>query len=595
MSNLNLNYKRKYGLDWPINAHDIFIDLSIAKKWREFPYKEGSILAPEEHMLRAIRALFTTDQVQIHRWFEEHVYDWCHETFCITWGGASCGKSNDVGLLVLLDWCVDPTQTIAMMASTTAEMLEVRSFESTIRYFNALKRNPYFYIPGKQSRQRLAIINDTDDDAMDTTVKASIKGVAVSQGSANEARAKLQGAHLPYVRLVLDELSQMRPAAMDVRTNLSIGAKDFRLFGLCNPDSINDLAGRYSTPLGGWSTVDPSMTRWDTQWGCVRHHNGFQSPAITEPNGATLYPFLINQAKIDEILKEHNGNADAPAIHTMVVGWPPPTGSVATVLTEGMITMFKMQDAPVWNSEPLKVAGFDPAFSADGDDPVLVTGLCGYDVSGKYIIAFDKTFNLKIEASNPRPVTYQLLDQLREIQQEEDFDFSNLGIDDSGTQSVADIVEVETGSRVFRVNFGSKASELPVSMANQNPAKTVYQNRITEYYFALVEYAQRQQIRGLPADAAAEFCQRRLAEGKRPKRLETKKEAKKRIKRSPDHADACAVLIGVVREKIGLVPGASETNPNGPARPVSGTPITEDMLRMYDLDGRENNYLTPMI
>lgn len=499
-------------------------------------------------------------------------------------------NSNDYGCMLTLDWIVDPYETRSVLASTSKELLKSRSYESVLRYFKILKKHPKFVIPGRVSKTTTAILNvdaegESGDDEMTATEKASIRGVAVQQGTVEEARANIQGAHLPYVRLVLDELSQMREAAMEARTNLSIGCKDFRLFGLCNPDSINDLAGRYSVPINGWRNVDENTGFWETQWGWVRHHNGFKSPAITESGGKALYPYLINQDNIDKILKEHNGNTDAPAVWTMVKGWPPPTGNAATVLTEGAIKTFNMQDAPVWGGDGVVLlAGLDPAFTSEGDDCILQIGRLGKDLRGTPTIGFGDTYSLFINASDPRPVSYQIWDQVKALQEELGFLIENLGVDDSGTQSVADIIDAQSGQRCFRVNFGEKASGLPISTMNSKQACEWYQNRITEYYYALVEYGRYGQIRGLPSEAAHEFCQRRLVEAKRPRRLESKKDLKKRIKRSPDHADACACLVGVARERLGLVPGATIWTPAGPIMPKGPECFPADLVRMYDID-----------
>lgn len=591
-------YKKKYGLLWPNNPHDVFIDLVLAKKWREPYFAHGNLLAPEEHLLRAARELFTPEQFSISLWTEEHAYDWTHEKFCITWGCASSSKSNDYGCFALLDWIVDPTETYTVLASTSKGMLQVRSYESVLRYFFALKRNPYFLIPGKESKTSTFISNETslaDGGDNATTAKASLRGVAVQQGTIEEARTAMQGAHLPYVRMILDELSQMREAAIAARTNLSIGARDFRLFGLCNPDSFNDLAGRFSVPLKGWASVDDNTPTWETCYGKVRHHNGFNSPAIIEPDGEIKYPYLIKQSDIDDKIKESHGNRDALIMWTMVRGWPAPSGISSAVMTENMLNTFHAQEPVVWGSGFDVVAGLDPAFTSDGggDDCILVIGRVGHDVDGRLVICLGEEIPLKLEASNPRPMTYQILDQMLVLQAQYGFSWDHLGVDDSGTQSVADILEASTGAKVHRVNYSWKASELPISIANRNAANTVYKDRITEYYYAFSEYVQKNQIRGLSADAAHEFCTRKLVEAKRPKRLESKKELKKRIKRSPDHADAVAVLIGVVRERMGILPGATILVPEGPVTPQASM-WTPEFIKQFDIDGNAQNYLIPL-
>ena len=180
----------------------------------------------------------------------------------VTDGCVLTHNSNDYGLLSVIDWMVDPKETVTILASTSVNMLKIRSYESVLRYFQLIKAHAPWQMPGKLRKTDDAIILDEDDELGATTDKASIRGVAVAEGTDTEARAKLQGAHLPYVRLILDELSQMKPAAMKVRTNLSIGARDFKLVGLCNPDSFTDLAAQYSVPLlpGGFAAVDPETT-----------------------------------------------------------------------------------------------------------------------------------------------------------------------------------------------------------------------------------------------------------------------------------------------------------------------------------------------
>jgi hypothetical protein len=523
-------------------------------------------------MLRAARMLFTPQQFVISPWTEQHAEDWCRETFCITWGCASSGKSNDYGCFSLLDWITDPFETVTIMASTTLGMLEMRSLESTIRYFKILKSHPSLAFPGKYVPIKHTIMN-YDDDENSTTPKASVKGVAVKQGNTDKARADLQGAHLPYVRLILDELSQMPEAAEQARYNLSIGARDFRFFGLCNPDSVYDLAGRFSVPVDGWDSVDEHSIYWKTQWGAVRHHNGFDSPAITDPAGEKSYPFLINRKQIDDRLKENHGNDDHPLIWTMIRGWPPPQGSSRTVLTESMIQAFKMHDGVVWERDYRVLAAFDPAFTSDGDDPVLQIAHLGTSREGVLTLLFTATEVLKIEASKKdRPVVYQLSDQLKELRYKYGFSWDDLAVDDSGTQSVADVIDAENNCRVFRVNFARKASDRPVSSRNSIPACELYRNKITEFYFALVEYAQFGQIKGLPPDAARQFCARRIVEKKRPFMLESKREAKVRLQRSPDHADACAILVGLCRERLGVLAGESKFVPGGAVQAASALP-----------------------
>ena len=201
-------------------------------------------------------------------------------------------------------------------------------------------------------------------------------------------------------------------------------------------------------------------------------------------------------------------------------------------------------------------------------------------------IGLAETLVLPILASSPRPVSYQLLDQLLELQARYGFPWEYLGIDDSGTQSVADIVEATTKISPVRVVFNSRASDTRVSNLNPALAKEVYKDQITEYYYALAEYGRCNQIRGLPPQAASQFCSRRLAEAKYPRQLESKKLYKLRIKRSPDQADAVAMVMAVVRSRMRLLPG--DTNVEPQRKPQAA--FDESLLQIYDIDASEYNY-----
>ncbi len=555
--------KSRYGFDWPDQISDPQIDLILWKHHAEEPYA-GHVTDPWDHGLRAARALFDKKDLVISPLTEEHFYDWTTEDFCVTWGGASCSKSNDLGMIALLDWITDPTETYCVMASTTKEMLKVRSYESVVRYFRLLKRNPYFLVPGKESHTTTMILNDGDaDDASAlATPKASLRGVAVKEGPKDKARANLQGAHLPYVRLILDEMAQLPEAAVEARTNLSIGCRSFKFAGLANPDSFTDLSARYSKPDHplGWGSIDKDTPTWRSVYGKVRHHNGFNSPSLTEPDGERKYPYLITRARIDQILKENQGNADAPEVWTMIVGFPPPTGSALTVLSSKDISAFHATETVTWNPEMLpeliRVAGLDPAFTGGGDNCALQPGLVGILENGVYALALEPLIYIPILASDSRPVTYQISDFMVTWCASNGVSMSHVAVDDSGTQSVADVLQHETRVAPIRCNFGARASDSPISGINPQPARQRVSDQVTEIWTLFAELVRAGQARGLGDKAMTQFTSRQYTPGRRPLKLETKNDYKARTgTTSPDEADAVALCALAARRAAGLFPG----------------------------------------
>ena len=161
-----LTYKSRHGVDWPAEMPDTLIDLTVAKKWREFGTEYGiKFRDPWIPMLDAARALLTDDDFRVSEWTEQHFHDFVQYDKLIIWGCASSSKSNDTALLLVLDWVVDPYDTVTLLGSTTKQDLKSRSWEAVVRYHRALQGNRLnFTFPGKISKQGQALVNVDDDD-----------------------------------------------------------------------------------------------------------------------------------------------------------------------------------------------------------------------------------------------------------------------------------------------------------------------------------------------------------------------------------------------------------------------------------------------
>jgi len=580
-------------MDWPSGMPDWQCDLYLAKHWREPACLASNMRDPEYHMSKAISALFTREQFTPNRWSDLIIYDWCHRDFFTVIGAGATTKSNTIGVLCLLDYITDPKETLILLVSTTRQMLEIRSYESVIRHFGYLKAAGPLGLT--LNRQRMAILNEEEAGLASAEVKAAIRGVAVKQGTVEEAKSNLQGAHLPYVRLVIDELQQTRPAAVEARHNLSLGVTDFKFVGLANPDSQFDLSGQMSKPKDprGWGAVSVDDEQWESVYGHVIHLDGMKSPAITEEDGALKYPFLIKQTDIDRVLQQNHGNWDAPSVWTMIRGFPPPQGLKNTILTESAIRKYKMQDQPIWMSQYTTYAALDPAFTTGGDGCVLQVFRVGTFDSGLSGIAFEPPIYLKIEASSELPVQYQIAAQVETYGYQYGFMPDRMVVDETGTQRVSDVIETNWGPGITRFVGSTRPTELPVSAKDLTPASKKYRNHITEAYYAVAEFGQYDQIRGLCDDAARQFTMREIVPGPTVQ-MEPKDKFKLRLHASPDEADPVAMAVQFARERLGIVPGASiHGSVSGRYAGFGGinNPFSIESAREIDLDSRENAYL----
>lgn len=567
-----MTYKTRHGVDWPTEMCDAFIDMTVAKKWRQFKAEYGvEFRDPWVPLLDAAKALVPEEYFRVSEWTEQHFHDWVMaEKGAITIGAAASGKSNDYGFLMVLDWMTDPFDTAIRLGSTDKVSLKSRSWESVLRYYTAMKRNKLgLVVPGKVSKSGYAIVNDDSDDSPEAVgEKAGIVGVAVND---SEDSGKLQGAHAPFVRLVIDELATITHHGNIAKAiaNLRVGA-DFKFFALANPASWEDPSSQYCIPVGGVDSVTPDTGVWiSTRGYVIRHHDGLKSPALKSPEDAKKFPFLITQSVIDQNLADCDGNADAPLFWQMVRGFPTPSGAGAPVVLDGRIAVQNhVTDlVDLYSQDPIvaTAAGIDPAWSEGGDGAVRARCFLRRDVVGRPYLDFTNGLQrLQIRATDPRPPVQQMRDQVIDIMRRPyEASFYNTAVDSSANQGLADDLLIYAGADCLGVNNSVRASYTPMRANDPRPAKDVVYDRGTEAWCVLADFCKAGMVRGLPLETLRALTTRRFAtRGSTggvvsPLRLEEKKLFRVRFKKSPDECDACALAALIVKERLGVSPFGS--------------------------------------
>ena len=561
-----MKYKTRYGIDWPEDMHDILIDLTVGKKWRLIEQETGvRIEDPWVPMLNAAMKLVDRDAFRVSEWSEQHFHDFVMYDKLITIGAASSSKSSDTGLLLVLDWITDPLHTVTLLGSTTKEDLKSRSWEAVERYHHAIRNNKVgLLIPGKISKQGQKLINVDEDDVSESSgEKAGIQGRAINEGG------RLQGAHAKFVRLVVDELAEItnHEAIKTAIANLRVGTQSFKFIGLANPESWENPSCQYMIPVQGIEKVDVDTGSWMSTFGCfVRHHDGLKSPCIKDPKLVNEFPFLMSMKQYEEALREAGGNPDAPQIWKMIRGFPAPAGaSIPTVLDLRVADEMKVGD-PLQNKQSFRVVGvaggIDPAWS-EGGDGAYRAKVVVYNVLDKPILDFEGGLTrLTISASDPRPVTKQLRDQVIDIMRRPGYEprLRDTAIDSSGNQGLADDLDIVLAESSLHVNSSQRASEYPLRALDSRKAKEVVYDRGTEAWAVLAEFCRAGMVRGLPREAIEQITRRRYAcragttSQMFPLRMEGKDKLRLRIKKSPDECDACALAALAVKERLGIMP-----------------------------------------
>lgn len=569
------SYKVRHGIDWPIGMHDVMCDFVYGKKWREFQARGDEIkVEPWVPYLNAMKTVYG-DAFKISDWTRDHVKHWVMHQWPIYWGSAACGKSHDVGACVLPDFIVDPHDTITLIGSTTRPMLQKRIWEAILKFLGVFQdwaRANGYILPVRVADAGYAILNERDkDDAASMAVKAGIHGVALDEGG------KLQGAHMPYVRVIVDELATIRDqdAIVTALANLQI-AKDFKFAAMANPEPWNDPSSAiFCTPVGGIDSVSVESREWETTFGAhVLHDDGFKSPCVLHPELAEEFPFLTSKKHLDTALKIARGDPNNPSFWKMARGFPLPAGTgVPPILDPAIAARNKICEPAVFDVGRWRgtAEGIDPAWTSNGDGACRARCYLMVDEYGKLYLDFTGGLEyMKIDATviKTKPAVEQLTEQVVAGKRVPfAADFRHTAVDSSGNQGLGSSLKMYAGAYdIMEVNYSDKASPNPPMKFDTRPAEETIADRGTESWVVLARYCEAGMVKGLPEAAKNALITRHYAvendkktgESYRKKgkdRLESKKDFKPRFNgKSPDEADACALAALIIKEVYGVPP-----------------------------------------
>ena len=465
-------YRPRYGLDWPIEMSDTFIDLTVAKKWRLFESKGIKIPAdPGDCLERSIRTLLPS--VIMSPWTKQMIHDFANEDKVIMMGCGASGKSHAMAACGIMYWIVDPLNTAVVIGSSTLKDLASRSWAPTLSLFTELKTNKQgIPIPGKILSNMYAIVNEKDENLPETmSAKAAIQGRALDEG-------RLQGLHVEWIALLVDEqglIVDMESLKTHI-TNIKIGTLGFKYMAAMNPPPWEHSTCCYLIPPAGVK-VTPDTGSWRSTSGhLVRHYDGLKSPVVLDPRLKTDYPFLMSQADVDEALSQCNGDRRHPRFFKMVRGFPLEAGTGSPTVLDPIVAVQQQCANPP--SPPMSggrqriglVSGIDPAWSEGGDDAIYA-GCEVFQQDGRVFLDFSsRVSRIGISVDVKEPVTKQLRDGvIARINSDGGPDLYYSYVDSSGNQGLADHLDLYVGYGCGHINNSIRASELPIRVRDPRP------------------------------------------------------------------------------------------------------------------------------
>lgn len=558
---------KAYGIDFPDGTTPATIEL---KCFHEAWTREHSKLSRYEHCRNAIDLLWNFprrryaesrkieydprkhDAFIWNEWTEAMMQEFCTTPWRTVTGPNSSWKTTSAAIYHLCAWLSSPHNTLVIVTSTSLDGLRARIWKEIVKYYRLAGAPCGNLVQSEISLQ----FNKGDLDA-------GIFGVATGQdGDVAKAVGKILGRHNTNTYAVVDEMQVTNAALVKGATSLQAGADKFEFTGLGNAENELDPHGEMSEPINGWGSITADSERWETKRGICIHLDGLRSPRVIE--GDDLYPGLLKKQDIEDTIRDYG--EDSPDFWSKRRGFWAPQGVTKTVFSVTMIEKFRAREKAVWSSSFKMGAGLDPAFEG-GDRCILRFGKCG-EFSGTTPIEEPGTFRpiaerkgtvgielgervqIKVSATSEEPVHYQIVRQVKDECEKRGVGPEMFALDSTGEGGgLASIFQREWSPAITLVEFGGRASEMPVSEHNKKPSSQEYLNRVTELWYTMRVMLQNGQIRGLDKDTAIEFCSRLYVMKGNMKQVETKAEMKKRTKKSPDLADAAVVVTELFRQK----------------------------------------------
>lgn len=504
---------------------------------------------PEHHFKRIVSALWPDDGPKPfvwHPWAERMLSAACTNKYLAVAGCASSGKTDFYAIWAIVNFICAPYDTMVLVTSTTLKDSRKRIWGSIRDYWQAAPP-----LPGKLV-DSMGLIR-FEDGTGGTSDKCGITLIAAEKKKEKEAVGKLIGFKNKRVIVIADEMPELSESILEASaSNLSLNP-EFQFVGIGNPASRFDAFGILAKPKNGWQSISPLDDEWETERGLCIRFDGEQSPNVV--TGKMLYPWIVTQSKLDEAKSRFGENS--LAYYRMFRGYWAPTGDEDNIYSETEIISAGADTEAIWLEPPTKVAGLDPAFTNGGDRTPIQFGEFGISRDGIPTLMFTHRKLLQDNVHDKkRTRTEQIVQQFKDVCDAEGVEPWCAAYDKSGAGGpFGDVVSMVWSPEVLGVQFGGKASELPVSISDQTISSERYTNRVTELWFSAKELIRTGQLKGIDRELAKEMTARKYTTKKGVSlrmEVEPKTEMKARTGASPDLADAAMILIELCRQRFGF-------------------------------------------
>lgn len=523
-------------------------------------YNAAQLGSPVKHffLLECMRLQWAGDEAVLkldhgefkNYWAYRIAYAFCNFKRLTFMGCGSSGKTHVVGLCIYTAWKCAAWKTSALISTTSGESADQRIWGSMKDFYRADKLRI-----GKLLEYKHSIVLTEERAAKDRDYKNSIHLVLIKPGSEGDnALAAISGRKNDIVIWVRDEGQLMSNDITGARSNLMTNPF-YQDIQLGNAPREGTQFYEDAKPYGpkypnGYRSVDLNTEIcWPTKTGMCFWLDGEKSPNLTE-DGSDRFPRIMNSESIKDIESEWGGR-DTPGYWTQVRGFPHTSDIQDTVLTPALITAFGADKDVIWRGERVTVlAGFDSGLKSDGDPCVIDFLKLGHEIDGTLVAEFEKETIIVASSSESKdPYEIQIARKVIALCQERDCKSICHDVSGDGGIMLKALMEAAagTGIEITPVSFGGSPDDTMIGNGDDRKCSEVYDRRVTQLWYNVRFAVQAGVIRGMQpySRATQQLCQRKVVIQNKEKRIsvETKRDMKKRIKRSPDDADSRVLAI----------------------------------------------------
>lgn len=557
--------RNQYGLLWDLEKPIVEIELDMflnqEKYAKDFPTLK--LMGAAYHFKQVVNWYWGPTHRRYfawHSWNEKMLDALIKHKWCWFSGCAGSQKTTMLALWGIVNWLAHPTKTCVLMTSTSLKESRQRIWgevEDLFVHAGVWKQSSddeQRTLPGKLVSSQGKIVTINDGQPMSD--RCGIHLIAGEKSREKENIGKIIGIHNERIFFLGDEMPELSPALIEAaKGNLQVNPF-FQMAGSGNFKSIYDTFGIEAKPKNGWGSVSVESEEWECENGICLHFDGLKSPNVLL--GYDKYPGLYGRKHLEDHRKMGENTVQ---FWRMCRSFICQGANADRVYFEADLLKGKVDTRVKWLTQPTKVAAMDPAWATGGDRAIAIYGLLGMSTDNLMTLQIEELTQIQEDVRiMDKNRSYQVAVGFRGFCEQRGIEPENTAFDGSGGGLPFGALLTELWSnRCLSVQFGGAASERIASVKDRRPASQVYCNRVTELWFAGVDFVLSNQIKGMPNSLARELQERRYDTTKGVSGLRLKVERKDEMKDrtngvSPDEADAFVILIELCRERLGFNP-----------------------------------------